>query len=688
MRNEIQIQKQIQTSWSNFKVFNIDSINEDDFKLGFQFIMLYCIFKKLTFYNVNLYSKECNLLEEISLINHFSEQLCYERCICTIQENCLKIRISYIEEDENKQVTLVIPEKVLLNTERDFNNILFLEEKENFSFIYSATLDIETKKTKGSFYTPPPLADLLTSKSIDLYLDNNSLLEITILDNSCGTGNFILSSFRHLFQKFSKLKESNNVKSIITLIVKNHLIGYDTDLFALVICKLRLLYEFYKICADFDYKKENLNELFSNLKYQDYLVNYSDSKPSILIGNPPWGGYIGVEYKKKVIKTFNFQQGQIDRYRLFLEAALKTYPQIITLLTPDTWFEIPGAKLLRKYFFLNWDIHSSYIIPDSSFIVKTHFLGFTASRKQKNINVDQNISIIKLDDSFNVESTVIRKLRFNYLNSLSFLQVLLLDMNLQDFLHFLETDSTIIKLDSLIDCTIGYQLYHHSIHSKDEIQGKVYHSNTKIDDNWIQEINSKDLKLLEIDLSHKHYVKKNANYFRIPQSKFFTSNKLLLREVVSKNGFVISLVDKPVFFTKTIISLILKEKTNDKTLLIILGYLLSYVSLFDFYVNGIKGSKKFFPRVSINSLKQLNFSTNLYTSGIEFTVEKLLNIKKDSGSVKEFSKYYQELQAKVFLSYYMDSHLSELIMNFLKIPSSQKEEVLEVMNTIKGNKVL
>ena len=568
------------------------------------------------------------------------------------------------------------------------NDIVFQDDSEKISFMYSVTLDNDTKKVRGIYYTPPVLTDILTSKSIDSCLNKMSLENITILDNSCGSGNFILSSFHNLLEKFTKLEKLMPLNSIITTIVKNHLFGYDTDLFALIVCKLRLLCEIKKICSEFDHQKENLIELFRNIKYQDYLENYSDLHPSILLGNPPWGGFLGVEYKKKILQRFKYQQGQIDKYRLFIEATLETNPEIITLLTPDTWLEIPGASLLRKNFFLNWNLNYFYVIPDKAFMVKTHFLGFIATKKLKNINTDQEINIINLDDSFKIESTVIRKIQSKYLDSSSFLQILSLDMTLQDFLHNLESDQAIIKLGSLIDCTIGYQLYHHSIHSQDEIQGKVYHSNIKIDENWIQEINSKNLKLLEIDLSHRYYVKKNANYFRIPPSKFFTSKKLLLREVVAINGFVFTLTDKPVFFTKTIISIILKKTTDDKTLLLILGYLLSYVSLFDFYNNGIKSTKKYFPRVSINSLKQLQFSTKFYNSGVENIVQKLLSIKKNSGSTEEFSKSYLELQANIFLIYGIEPHLAESIMNYLKIPLLQRKKVLEFINNIEKNRVL
>ena len=48
---ELQIQKEIQSCWSDFKVIRNDSIKEHDLKLGFRFIILYFIFKK--FNNLN-----------------------------------------------------------------------------------------------------------------------------------------------------------------------------------------------------------------------------------------------------------------------------------------------------------------------------------------------------------------------------------------------------------------------------------------------------------------------------------------------------------------------------------------------------------------------------------------------------------------------------------------------------------
>ena len=253
------------------------------------------------------------------------------------------------------------------------------------------------------------------------------------------------------------------------------------------------------------------------------------------------------------------------------------------------------------------------------------------------------------------------------------------DVELGEIINLLQQSDEIIKLGSIIDVSIGYQLYHNTIHKPEEISERVFHSKTKIDDNWIREITSKDLRRFKITFKTASYVNKTAQFFRIPPKRFLESNKLLLREVISKDGFVIALVKDEVFFPKTILSIILRVQNTNERLLALLGYLISYVCQFDFMVNGIKASRKYFPRISVQSLKNLNFTEKIFSRDIETFVQNLIHYSDSEEERKEFNNNFVQFQARIFTIWNISPNIASLIMNYLKISSIIQEQILPLI---------
>jgi len=141
------------------------------------------------------------------------------------------------------------------------------------------------KKNTGSYYTPKILSDFLSKHIVQKYLRGT---EISVLEPSCGDGEFISSLFNSL-----NLDIAQNVS--IDLI--------DIDNVELDKAKVLVPVS---------------NNVRSNTYYQDYLKFFleNEKKYSLIIGNPPY------------IKKSNLQKEQIDRCQ-DVNQRIKAYSPII-----------------------------------------------------------------------------------------------------------------------------------------------------------------------------------------------------------------------------------------------------------------------------------------------------------------------------------------------------------------------
>ncbi|QMU99647.1 class I SAM-dependent DNA methyltransferase (plasmid) [Borrelia sp. A-FGy1] len=69
------------------------------------------------------------------------------------------------------------------------------------------------RKTSGAYYTPKGLVDFMAASSIDKQLETKYPLDIKIIDNSCGSGNFLVSCLDYLTKRvWDRLSEFRDVE--------------------------------------------------------------------------------------------------------------------------------------------------------------------------------------------------------------------------------------------------------------------------------------------------------------------------------------------------------------------------------------------------------------------------------------------------------------------------------------------
>ncbi|MCC0655692.1 N-6 DNA methylase [Clostridioides sp. ES-S-0123-01] len=239
----------------------------------------------------------------------------------------------------------------------DISQDNFLLSKE-----YENSLDVDTKKAGGIYYTPKIIVDYIVKKT----LRNHDIIKNPyprILDISCGCGNFLLEVYDILYDLFEKniyeLKNKYDENYWQIDNIHNHILNYciygaDIDENAINILKDSLK------------NKKTTNDLKDegikiNLFCCDSLKKNWRYKFDYIVGNPPYIGHKKLEkkYKKFLLEKYSeVYKDKADLYFCF-------YKKIIDILkcggtgsviTPRYFLESLSGKDLRDYIKSNVNI--------------------------------------------------------------------------------------------------------------------------------------------------------------------------------------------------------------------------------------------------------------------------------------------------------------------------------------------
>lgn len=211
----------------------------------------------------------------------------------------------------------------------------------------------------------------------------------------------------------------------------------------------------------------------------------------IVIGNPPYVLISLSLYKKLYSNYYNWQEGKIDLYRLFIECSVKYLMNnfgILVLITPNTFLTIPSCKLLRK-----------------RLIELTHFMfidnyDLTVFDTASVNNVVFGLTKLYIEDKCRV---VIHKDKYQ---TISYIDQANFNKNLgsEVYINVQNDDVQIINKirncssTTLCQCNIqmclGEQPYHNTIHTREEIKTKFLHSKMQVNSNYMLEYGGKNIK--------------------------------------------------------------------------------------------------------------------------------------------------------------------------------------------------
>jgi len=226
------------------------------------------------------------------------------------------------EENEKESVTkehLALIKNCFYDGYIDDNPVLFRDKLFDFSIIriellseiyenFLSELDGKKKKDSGTFYTPPSLVELILNEKLPIR-NSESEYNIKTLDPSCGSGIFLVQSFKRLVKRYENKhnKELNNF-SVLVDILKTNIFGIELDSKSIKVAAFSLYLAlldnldpktgWWNKTIQFPYlindpEDASLKKQGNNLFKRDTISDLSEIEElqnfDLVIGNPPFG---------------------------------------------------------------------------------------------------------------------------------------------------------------------------------------------------------------------------------------------------------------------------------------------------------------------------------------------------------------------------------------------------------------
>lgn len=331
-----------------------------------------------------------------------------------INNDITKLVASKIKNNENKKIILKSLNKLLnghyikydLETNIFGKNLTPDLSDNTFNKILS-TLNEKTdrRKSKGVYYTPNDVSRYIILNSFinncipnnnKMFNDQKSIIQLlslnkneirklvfdkTILDPTCGTGEFLINSFNIKCELISKIKTIND-EDILNII--KTIYGNDVDDESVDISKIRL---FFLAAA----KLENpdslplLAKILVNQFFEyDFILNFESirQKFDLILGNPPYIEYSRFDKKEKLKNKFGNVYADVIKNSIDLLNDDGTLGFII----PLSYVATPRMQPIREYVELNSG--KQFILnfadrPDSLFTSVHQKLNILIAQKNK-----------------------------------------------------------------------------------------------------------------------------------------------------------------------------------------------------------------------------------------------------------------------------------------------------------------
>lgn len=447
------------------------------------------------------------------------------------------------------------------------------------------------------------------------------LLELTICDPACGSGaflnqalDFLIKEHKYIDELKAKILGGGIVFSDIeNTILEKNIFGVDLNEESVEIAKLSLWLRTAQ-------PRRKLNDLSSNIKCGNSLIDdkkvaghkaflweqefpkvFEKGGFDVVIGNPPYGASLNDIEKNYIAKKYDSYQYKFESYLYFYEKGIDIIKEngILSYITPELFLRLDKSENIRKYLSVNstplelkfcgenvfQDVQVNSVI--ATFIKQNIKEGFIKIIPENNLSWDYNLE------------------RWRKQNSLVF------DYEINPRAHLLitkilEISNTLGSYGNAIQGLTPYDSYKGQ--SKEIIQSRAYHHNTKIDSScgiWLDGKN----------ISRYSYVEgtewlQYGDWLASPRDpKYFDGPRLLFREVPGAGKRIqCAFVEEKYYYGHSVTPFKLSKDYNPNVIYRILA--ISNSKMLSWYAS-MKVSnfaKKTFPKLNPSDIKSLPIS--------------------------------------------------------------------------------
>ena len=251
--------------------------------------------------------------------------------------------------------------------------LIYCPNEDTLGTLYLSLRDMADRKTSGSYFTPYETVQA----TIALLAEQTSLIEKSILDPGCGTGNFLIN----FSEKISDPEYLN---------------GWDYDELSIKICRIN-------IALSFEIKETEL--LYKNFICVDSLKHRPQDKYDIIIGNPPWGLDFS-DYDTTSLKSdfITLKYRGVESYDLFVEKAISDIKGngILAFVLPEAILNVKSHEPIRKLLIENCSFKFISFIGDPFY--KVYCPSIILGIKFDGLGETKGCKIITKDEKFVIKN--------------------------------------------------------------------------------------------------------------------------------------------------------------------------------------------------------------------------------------------------------------------------------------------
>ncbi len=236
------------------------------------------------------------------------------------------------------------------------------------------------RKAHGIYYTPKWVVDYVINQTVGRYLEEHNhddILNMTILDPSCGSGSFLIDAFETLLAYHAQVegKSPRDLgKARRWQILTENIFGVDLDQQAVDIARLNLLLRAVArrellpglqdnvVCGNslISGSREELRRYFGRRWQEKHAFGWDDRFErvmerggfDVIVGNPPYVRIQTLDRKEVDYynDTYNAATGNYDIYCLFVEKGLQLLRPggRLGFIVPNKFFSAAYGKGLRR----------------------------------------------------------------------------------------------------------------------------------------------------------------------------------------------------------------------------------------------------------------------------------------------------------------------------------------------------
>ena len=428
--------------------------------------------------------------------------------------------------------------------------------------------------------------------------------------------------------------------------------------------------------AQIDIKFFDWKIIFSNIFSEDNITSGFD----IVIGNPPYGVSIKGTYRTNVVDN----HGQVPDYEVyyyFIEIANKLLHNngILSYIIPNTYLFNTFATNYRLHLLKDWAMVE--ILDCTKFpIFKSAVVRNTINiwRKEKNhnqIGYRNTVGIKSFDDLTAkplLSMPIYDLIKLNQNWGLAFS----LDKTVIKIINTINSQTN--KVSSFFDVSQGYIPYRLSDLVKEygELKGKyickyrAWHSPNKVADDYIQEINGRDITKYDYHVMGE-FVKYGKHLACYVDMKFFNRNRIVVREITNPQIIACKIEGKVIcVHDPQLIAVI--ERSGEFSLNLLWAILNSRLATFFHFNHSPKATKGAFPKILVQDIKDFplpNIPQKIQKI-IEERVDSILNHKR---ATSQYDTIAQENEIDLIVYHLYDLTYDEVLIIDPQTPISREE---------------